>query len=431
VFGLGLAATLLVATGQRTTAHEIPADVTVHMYVVPAGSSLQVLVRAPLASMRDVLFPTRGAGFLELPPSYDAARLAAELWIANEMRAFEGGRDLGRPVITAVQLSQPSDRSMASWAEAEAHVRGPRLPDDAELLETQALLDVLVEFPVQADASRFAIETTLSRLGLRTRTVLRFVPPAGPMRAFEFMGDAGRLELDPQWHQAAVRFVVSGVQHILGGLDHLLFIVCLAVPLRRFKPLVVIVTAFTVAHSLTLIAAALGLAPEAAWFPPLIETLIALSIVWMALENIVGSANMRRRWVMTFLFGLIHGFGFSFALRETLQFGGAHLMTSLLTFNVGVELGQIAALLVIVPAAQLLFRFVVSERIGGILIAALVAHQAWHWMLGRGADLFAHDFPLTGADTMRFALRGAIVAWLLGWLVWYRRRSRSNEPMGQ
>ena len=94
-----------------------------------------------------------------------------------------------------------------------------------------------------------------------------------------------------------------------------------------------IVTAFTVAHSITLIAAASGFVPDALWFSPLIETLIAVSILYMAFENIIGATNVQRRWALAFGFGLIHGFGFSFALRETLQFAGSHLLTSLLSFN--------------------------------------------------------------------------------------------------
>ncbi|HIG16397.1 MAG TPA: hypothetical protein EYQ31_03375, partial [Candidatus Handelsmanbacteria bacterium] len=78
---------------------------------------------------------------------------------------------------------------------------------------------------------------------------------------------------------------------ILDGLDHLLFLLCLVVPFRRFRALVPIVTGFTVAHSVTLIASAYGLAPNALWFPPLVETLIALSIVYMAFENIIGASS--------------------------------------------------------------------------------------------------------------------------------------------
>ena len=83
--------------------------------------------------------------------------------------------------------------------------------------------------------------------------------------------------------------------HILEGTDHLLFLLCLVIPFRRLRPLVVIVTSFTVAHSITLIASAFGFGPDALWFPPLIETLIAVSIVYMALENIVYAALGRSR----------------------------------------------------------------------------------------------------------------------------------------
>ena len=114
-------------------------------------------------------------------------------------------------------------------------------------------------------------------------------------------------------------------------------------------------TAFTVAHSITLIASAFDMAPSALWFPPLIETLIAASIVYMAIENITG-AHLQRRWVVTFAFGLVHGFGFSFALRESLQFAGSHLLTSLLAFNLGVELGQVLVLVIMLPVLGWLFR---------------------------------------------------------------------------
>ena len=86
---------------------------------------------------------------------------------------------------------------------------------------------------------------------------------------------------------------------------------------------------------------------------------------------------------MAFGFGLVHGFGFSFALRETLQFAGAHLAVSLLSFNVGVELGQLLVLLILIPILGGLFRYVVAERMGTIILSALVAHTGWHWMLER------------------------------------------------
>src|SRR5262249_18962273 len=153
---------------------------------------------------------------------------------------------------------------------------------------------------------------------------------------------------------------------------HLLFLFCLVIPFRKFRALIPIVTSFTVAHSITLIASAYNLGPDALWFPPLIETLIAVSIVYMALENIVGAGSVHRRWMITFGFGLVHGFGFSFVLRETMQFGGSHLLTSLLSFNLGVELGQLVVLLAMIPLLEMLFRYVVTERMGTIILSAIV-----------------------------------------------------------
>jgi hypothetical protein len=405
-------------------AHEVPADVTVHVFVKPEGRTLRVLVRAPLEAMRDVVFPMREPAFLDLSRAGTSVRTAAETWILSGVRAFEDGRPLDRPVMAAVQISLPSDRSFDSWEQALAHVKGPPLPADTQLIWTQARLDVLLEFETQSEMAAYAIETDFARFGLRTLSVVRFLPPGRQMRVFQYTGDAGMLHLDPRWHQAALRFVHAGVQHILGGIDHLLFLLCLVVPIRKFRPLVLMVTAFTVAHSITLMAAAFDFVPSGLWFPPLVETLIALSIIWMALENIVGVTQMRRRWVLTFLFGLVHGFGFSFALRDTLQFGGTHFVTSLVAFNIGVELGQVMALLVIMPALHLLFRAVVAERIGGIIISALVAHHAWHWMIERGQVLFEHGWPFTARETVSLALRVAIAAWLVGWGYWYARRRK-------
>jgi hypothetical protein len=192
------------------------------------------------------------------------------------------------------------------------------------------------------------------------------------------------------------------------------------IPFRRFTSLIPVVTAFTVAHSFTLIASAYNLAPDALWFPPLVETLIALSIVYMALENIAGAGSVERRWMIAFAFGLVHGFGFSFALRQTLQFAGSHLLTSLLSFNLGVELGQLVVLALLIPMLEALFRFAVAERMGTIILSALVAHTGWHWMLDRWARLsqFRFQWPELTAALLAAALRWMMLIVAFGGLVW-------------
>jgi hypothetical protein len=244
------------------------------------------------------------------------------------------------------------------------------------------------------------------------------------VRAFEFTGDPGLVRLDPRWHQAVLSFIDLGFWHILGGTDHLLFLFCLVIPFRRFRALIPVVSAFTVAHSITLLASAYNLAPDALWFPPLIETLIAISIVYMALENIAGGAGLQRRWMMAFGFGLVHGFGFSFALRQTMQFAGSHLLTSLLSFNVGVELGQLLVLALLVPLLEVFFRFAVAERTGTVILSALVAHTAWHWMTERVGRLSEYRFawPLLTAGTGAAILHWLTLAVLAAVVIWLARK---------
>jgi HupE / UreJ protein len=480
IIAAAMVALFLLWSAATPAAHEIPNDVTVQTMLKPEGQRLRLLVRVPLVAMRDMAFPQRGIDRLDLARAEQILRDAAQLWVADDIEMYEDDVRLAYPRIVEVRASLAGDRSFTSYDEALAHVTGPRLPDDTEFFWSQGLLDILFEYRIRSDQSKFSIRPKLARLGIRTQTVLRFLPPGGAVRAFEFHGDPGLVRLDPRWHQAAFQFVKLGFFHILDGVDHLLFLVCLVIPFRRFRSLVAVVTAFTVAHSITLVASAYNLAPDALWFPPLIETLIATSIVYMALENIVFASRgaqstegahpstlrepqgrgpqrgnrvgvesrpepgrgatssgralmvspsnheglaglaLKRRWLVTFAFGLVHGFGFSFALRETLQFAGSHLLTSLLAFNVGVELGQLLVLVVLIPALGLLFRYVVAERLGTIILSAIVAHTAWHWMTERFGALrqYRFEWPVIDLAFWVGAMRLAMLVVVCVGLYW-------------
>ena len=388
--------------------HEIPADVVVRAFVKAEDGTLRLVIRVPLTSMRDVTFPVRGPGYVEIEEASALLSDQATIWIASYVALYEESALLPAPTVTAARISLPSDPSFADYDRALAHVAAPPLPAGIDLILEQAMLDVVLETAIQSADSRFSIDPAWAHLGIRTTTVLRFVTPEGAERVYQYTGNPGRVRLDPRWHQAFLRFVVLGFAHILDGIDHLLFLLCLVIPLRRFWPLVSVVTAFTAAHSITLGASVLGLAPNALWFPPLIETLIAASIVFMALENIVAKTQ-KRRWMWAFGFGLVHGFGFSFLLRESLQFAGSHLFTSLLGFNLGVEFGQLFALLIMVPGLALLFAKVIPERTGAILISALVAHTSWHWMAERWGVLTAYNFQRPALDA---AFGAALLRWV-------------------
>lgn len=399
----------------------MPANVAVQIYVRPEGSRLRLLVRAPLEAMRDVILPLRGPGYLDFPRIGTQLTDAARLWIADYITLYADGQELPEETIVAARVSLPGDRSFVSYDSAMTAVLAAPLPAETEVMWNQLRLDVLLEVPITDESARFSIDPMLAHLGVSTVSVLHFVTPDGAERVFQYNSNPGVVRLDPSWFQAAATFVRLGFEHILSGFDHLLFVLCLVVPIRRLRPLVAVITSFTLAHSITLIASAMGLAPSALWFPPLIEMLIAVSIVYMALENIIG-AKLERRWIIAFGFGLVHGFGFSFALRESLQFAGTHLLTSLLAFNVGVELGQLLVIGIAVPVLAGLFRRVVPERTGVIVISAILAHSAWHWMTARYAVLreYRITWPALDSATLAGVLRGLMLLLIvvgIGWLV--------------
>ena len=432
---MAVVAALIALLAPRIAAHEVPNEVSVFGFVRPQGNTLRVLLRAPLKSMRDIDIPMQPNGYLDFTQMEAAERHAAQVWIRDFVHLYENGKELPLAQIVATRTSLPSDQSFQNYDAALNNVvKGPRLDNSVDLLWENGMLDVLFETPITSDQSDFAILPGLTRLGIQVNIALKFKQPGKPERVFDVHADTGVVHLDPSWYQAFFLFTREGFFHILSGTDHLLFLLCLVIPYRKLRPLLIVITSFTVAHSVTLIASAYGMAPDSLWFPPLIETLIAISIVYMAFENIVG-AKLQRRWVVTFGFGLVHGFGFSFLLRERLQFAGEHLVTSLLAFNVGVEIGQLAVLLVTIPMLALIFRYVVEERMGTILMSALVAHTAWHWALDRGNTLLGYRFPefslqdiASGIRLLMVIITAAGVVWLLS--LWLNARSTRTFDTG-
>ncbi len=391
----------LMTCSVLSTAHDIPSRTTVFAFVKPEGNQLTVLLRVPMDALGEIAFPLRGPGYLEISQADFHLHDAARVYLTESISFYENSQILVEKELQEARVSLPSNRSFSSYDEALANVLSPPLGDDVDLFWRQGMLDVLVTYPINSDQSEFSVDPQLGTLASETTTVLRFLLPSGGERVFNYLGNPGVVLLDPRWHQAVFRFVEMGFIHILEGLDHLLFLFCLVIPLRSMRHLIPVVTSFTVAHSITLIGSAFGLASGSLWFPPLIETLIALSIVYMAFENIVG-ARLEHRWIVAFGFGLIHGFGFAFMFSDTLQFAGGHLFSSLLAFNVGVEIGQLMVLLLVIPVLTLLFRYFVRERVGTILLSALLAHSAWHWMLERGAQFSLYQIPMPIFDTVFF-----------------------------
>lgn len=208
-----------------------------------------------------------------------------------------------------------------------------------------------------------------------TDALLRVAPLGRPVQAARLTAAQPLVTVAavPDSWEVARTYLLLGIEHILTGYDHLLFVVALVLLLRRPWVVVRAATAFTLAHSLTLAGTTLGLIGLA---QAPVEALIALSIMFLAVEIVKqedGTQRLSERvpWLVAFLFGLLHGFGFAGALRE-IGLPETDIPTALLTFNIGVELGQLVIIAICLALTGLLARL----RPGALRPAILTATYA-------------------------------------------------------
>ena len=244
----------------------------------------------------------------------------------------------------------------------------PQFPDDCRLADTSQRSAqgsaIIARGSLRCDDPLQGRRIVLAGLDATLTDVLvRLQAADGSLQALRATPDAPMVEFAATATRGAVAqtYFALGVEHILFGIDHLLFVLALVLLIRSVRRLVETITAFTLAHSVTLVAASLGYVslPSAP-----VEAVIALSIVFLASEVANKRAGMlrlseRRPWLVAFAFGLLHGFGFAGALQE-IGLPKGEVPTALLMFNVGVEAGQLlflaGVLLVLAAAAQLRLR---------------------------------------------------------------------------
>lgn len=222
-----------------------------------------------------------------------------------------------------------------------------------------------------------------------TDALMRIAPLGRPVQAERLTPDRPFVTVasEPDRWQVARTYLGLGVEHILEGYDHLLFVLSLVLLIRRWKQVAITVTAFTVAHSITLAVTTLGWVVVAR--RPL-EICIALSIAFLAVEIVKEPEDgdrprlaARMPWLVAFAFGLLHGFGFAAALAE-IGMPEGELPTALLAFNLGVEAGQLLIVALALAILTVVDRF--ASRAGSTLrrIAAyLIGTTATFWMIQR------------------------------------------------
>lgn len=427
-----LAGLAFLATGVMTPrvalAHDVPNEIIVRGFAKPEGNRLNVAVRVPLILLSQLDLPKRGPGYLDLAqidPSLD--RAAAQ--VASELVRFSAEDEHLSPVAIDHRISRPSEEAFDTYDQALNHIRSRDLSENTNVFWNQGFFDAYLAFPIESEKADLYVDPVPPPgVGDKMEMVLQFVSPDGPVRTYRLSGDADAVALDPSWYHAARTFVESGIAHILGGIDHLLFLLCLVLPLRNLRRLLPVITSFTVAHSIALIASAQGLVPSAGWFPPLVEAMIAASIVYMAVENLI-APDLRRRWIITGIFGVVHGFGFSYGLQQEFQLAGDHLLASLFSFNLGVEIGQLIVLSIAVPALALLFRVPKLSRFGVAIASILIGHVAWHWMTARVGVLQSVEWPALTEATVALLARALVALMLIGAAIHLiaRRKQRSAD----
>lgn len=184
-----------------------------------------------------------------------------------------------------------------------------------------------------------------------------------------------------RWHTFK-QFLVLGIEHILLGFDHLCFLFALLLVAENLTAVLKIITAFTIAHSITLALAALDMVTLS---PGIVEPLIAVSIVYVGLENIWRHGKViEGRWLLTFAFGLVHGFGFASVLKElNIGAAGSSIFTPLLSFNLGVEIGQLAIAGLLLPLIVLLKKRPTFQLRLVPVCSILVAIAGGYWLIER------------------------------------------------
>jgi HupE / UreJ protein len=298
--------------------------------------------------------------------------------------------DIGEPAAAIVRGAAGDAAASARAGELlQAHVSmavdGQACRIRRTRLQASQLADervaLLLDFHCPAAPGRLQLGDTLSTpFGEHYRSIASVARPDGTReeRVLDREHHIATFDFGHAAPSSVGGFVRLGMEHILSGLDHLLFLAALLLGSRGLRSLLITITAFTAAHSLSLAAATLGWAHVSGnW----VEPAIAASIVWMAVENLLSARAPLRRHLLTFAFGLAHGLGFAEALTE-LHLAGWPLARALLGFNLGVELGQALVVLLLAPALASMARHAVGPRIARGLSAG-IAGVGLIWLVQR------------------------------------------------
>jgi hypothetical protein len=395
-------------------------------FLKPEDGRLHLLVRVPLVLLSSFALPKRGPGYLDLGSIDDRLQQAATA-TGRQIELQEDGVPLV-PAVRGARISVLSDRSFLSYDAALAHVEGPPLAPDTDLFWNQGFFDTELEYPIRSASSRFSIGVNIApELGQRLKLRLRFLPVQGTVLSYELAGGSGLIALDPRGYEAAWLFMKAGFVDAF-AFDRFVFLLCLVAPFRRFLSLLAVVMVLAGLQALTSTAIAQGLLVDSPLLAPLCGASLGAAIVLLAIGNLA-APSLRRRWFLSALVGAVGGFSLGHVLAGVLQFAGTHPVVSLLSFNLGMVLAQVASLVLALAALGLVSaRVLLGPVLGVVVVSAVLGHMGWHWMVDEGHEL-VHEIGHAGFSALLVAGRWMLPALLAGAMVFFLPRRFGGAPI--
>jgi hypothetical protein len=410
----------------------VPEAVSIKIFVRQESDSLDLLVRVPLAAVKDIQFPTRGdAGYLDLDALKSMLPGAAEHWIAGGFDVFDHGELVPRPEVDQPRIATIADQSFDSYQSALDHLGAPPIAATENLFLDQVWFDMRLRYRLASPQPVVALEPDVAGWGVRVSTDLEIVDAGGQVRSLTFQGNPGRIYLAPRWTDAGRQFIDRGIRFVRSTAPLLLFVFCLVLPFRRYGPAAPAVVAFVSAFLVGLLASTLGLTVDAVWFPPLLAALEVVAILLAAFANIADRVTPRRRTVFACCAGLIFGASTALDLEAALQFAGAHTLVSVLAFSAGAAATLVIAAAIVIPVMSYLFSRARTERVERIIVSALAADTAWGWLTERWSQLAKIPLGVVlGIGDAAMVLRALAVLVLLGGALWFLNEWLKSSGLG-
>ena len=385
-------------------AHEVAADRVVTAYLRTEADHADLLVRVPLDLLPTESFPTVN-GQIDVGAAGPALGKALAL-VGGALAVFENGQAVPPAGVTA-RLSLPSDQSFNEFASAIAHLSEPA-PAATAIYSNQGHLDAHLRYALRAPGAMIAIRSDLrADLGDSVKLTVRYLPYDGSPRELQVTSRSGRVALNPTAYEAARRFFLEGTGSLLQATDYLLLLACLLLPLRSLREIATVVAAVSVGRWAALIGAGFNLARLGPWFNDVAGAAISVSLLYVAVENIVRSR--RRHWIAAGVLGVLLGFAWSYRLRGQLPFAGPHVLLSIFSFNAGVEVAQLAIVAGLAAGASRIVPAVLAGRAGLVLLSAIVVHVAWHSTVERTSALWDAGWPALDPQSLVIVAR-----WIAG-----------------